>query len=187
MVLIIISVIAALVAMVFFWSIMTYNRFVSLKSLFQEAWSGIDVQLKRRYDLIPNLVATVEGYSTHERTVFERVTQMRSTAMHAHGVQEKAIAEAGLTSALKTLFAVAENYPTLRANENFLSLQKQLSTIEDDLQYARRYYNGTVRNFNILVATFPSRIIAFLGGFEQQPYFEIGSVEQREAPRVSFK
>ena len=168
------------------WFISGYNRLVHLKALVDEGWSGIDVQLKRRYDLIPNLVATVKQYSIHEKGVFEEVTRMRSVAMNATGVQEKSQAEAGLTQALKTLFAVAENYPDLKANENFLALQKELSVIEHEIQLSRRYYNGTARNYNIGVQTFPTSIIASVAGFHRAPYFELTTAAEREAPKVQF-
>lgn len=179
--------ILGIILIIGFWFVAGYNRLVRLKALLAEAWSGIDVQLKRRYDLIPNLVATVRGYAIHEKSVLENVTHMRAASVGASSITEKARAEAGLTDALKTLFAVAENYPQLKANENFLSLQKDLGVIEQDLQLARRYYNGTVRNYNIMVQTFPSRIIASMGGFTVAPYFEVGSETERQAPKVNFE
>ncbi len=163
-----------------------YNNLVHLKALLQEAWSGIDVQLKRRNDLIPNLVETVRGYSIHEKEIFENVAKMRSASMHATGVEQKAAAEAGLTQALKSLFAVVENYPELKANQNFLRLQEDLGHIEDDLQLARRYYNGTARNYNIIVQRFPSNIIASITGFSLEPYFEVTAAHERETPQVKF-
>lgn len=169
------------------WFVSGYNRLVRFKALLNEGLSGIDVQLKRRYDLIPNLVAVVKQYATHEKDTFEKVTELRTRSMNATTVSEKVAAEAGLTQALKTLFAVAENYPNLKANENFMSLQKDLSSIEHELQLARRYYNGTARNYNILVQTFPSNIIASFGGFKQSPYFELSSTQEREVPRVNFE
>lgn len=181
-----VHIILLLLAILAIWFISRYNGLVRLKALLNEAWSGIDVQLKRRYDLIPNLVETVKGYSTHEKSVFTEVTRMRSAAMHATGVEDKAQAEAALTQTLKSLFAVAENYPELKANENFLALQKELSQIEHELQLARRYYNGTARNYNILVQTFPSSIVASLGGFKEAPYFELTNALERETPRVQF-
>lgn len=183
MLLIGILVFAALTAV---WFVKTYNGFVRLKSLLDEAWSGIDVQLKRRYDLIPNLVATVKGYSTHEREVLENVTKMRSVAMHASTIEGKVEAENGLSGALKTLFAVAENYPDLKANQNFISLQQELSTIESELQLSRRYYNGTARNYNIGVTSFPSSLVASVTGFSKAPYFELSHESERNAPKVSF-
>lgn len=185
MMMILLSLIA-FVAFAVFWGIGIYNTFVRLKALLKEAWSGIDVQLKRRYDLIPNLVETVKGYQIHEKTTLENIAKYRSAAMHATGVEEKAMAEAGLTQTLKTLFAVAENYPELKANENFLRLQKQLSKIEDEIQLARRYYNGTVRNYNVKVQTFPSNIVAAFAGFHEAPFFELSLAAEREVPTVKF-
>ena len=168
------------------WGISSYNRLVRLKNLSEEGWSGIDVQLKRRYDLVPNLVGVVEGYKIHEKDVLENVTKMRAASMGATTIDAKAEAEKGLTGALKTLFAVAENYPELKANENFLSLQQELSTLETEIQLARRYYNGAARNFNITVHSFPSNVIAGMFGFKAIPFFELERSEEREAPKVKF-
>jgi LemA protein len=168
------------------WGMSAYNRLVQLRALTDEGWSGIDVQLKRRYDLIPNLVAVVKQYSIHEKDVLENVTKFRAASMGAHTVEEKAKAEKGLTGALKTLFAVAENYPNLKANENFLTLQQELSTLETEIQLARRYYNGAARNYNVSVASFPSNIIANMFRFEKARYFELGNESEREAPKVKF-
>jgi LemA protein len=179
-------VIGGIAAAAVLWFIGTFNSLVSLKALVDEAWSGIDVQLKRRYDLIPNLVATVRQYAGHEKGIFDEIAQMRAASMNASGIAQKADAEKGLTHALRSLFAVAENYPNLKANENFLSLQKELSAIEDTIQLSRRYYNGATRNYNITVKTFPSRIVASNAGFADMPYFELGSVSERENPRVQF-
>jgi LemA protein len=164
----------------------TYNKLVRLKALLDEAWSGVDVQLKRRYDLVPNLVATVKQYSIHEKSLLEEITRLRSASMSAHTVEEKSAAESGMTRALGTLFAVAEQYPNLKANENFLSLQQSLTDIEQEIQLARRYYNGTVRNYNIAVTTFPSNLIARLAQFKTAPYFEIAHAKERENPTVTF-
>ncbi len=144
------------------------------------------MQLKRRYDLVPNLVAVVKQYSFHEKEVLENVTKMRAASMGAQTIDQKAEAEKGLTGALKTLFAVTENYPELKANESFLSLQQQLSTLETEIQLSRRYYNGATRNYNISVASFPSNIVANMFGFAKARYFELGSEEEREAPKVNF-
>jgi LemA protein len=183
---IILLIVLILASIIVLWAVGSFNRLVRLKAMLEEAWSGIDVQLKRRYDLVPNLVAVVKQYSIHEKTVLEEVTRMRSISMHAENLQERATAEAGLTQALKTLFAVAENYPDLKANENFLSLQKSLATIEDDIQLARRYYNGTARNYNILVQTFPSSVIASLANFQKSPYFELAATAERENVQIKF-
>jgi LemA protein len=176
----------AVAVLVGLWFVGAYNQLVKLKALVQEAWSGIDVQLKRRYDLVPNLVQTVKGYAGHEKSVFENVAKMRSQAMNAQGVEHKAEAEQGLTGALKSLFAVAENYPELKANENFLQLQKDLNAIEHEIQLSRRYYNGTVRNYNIVVQSFPTNIVAGMFGFAKRPYFELDDSQERSNPDVSF-
>ena len=177
-------IILAIIAIVLIWA---YNSLVRLRNRAQEAWSDIDIQLKRRYDLIPNLVETVKGYMTHERQVFEKVTEARARAMGAggHGV-DKAGAENMLSGALKSLFAVAENYPQLRASENFHKLQDELSDTENKIQAARRFYNGNVRDTNTMIQSFPSNIIARIFGFKQQEFFEIEDTGVRMAPPVSF-
>lgn len=162
-----------------------YNGLVRLKNVTQEAWSGIDVQLKRRYDLIPNLVQTVKGYAKHESELFEKVTLARTKAMNAQGIEEQAAANASLAGTLKTLFAVAESYPQLKANTNFLELQRTLAHVETDIQLARRYYNGAVRDYNMKTQMFPSSLIAGMTGFSSLPYFEIDSSE-KENPHVTF-
>lgn len=163
-----------------------YNKLVRLKNMVEEAWSGIDVQLKKRYSLIPNLVNTIKGYATHEKDVFENVSAMRSAGINAKTVAEHNQAENAITQALGRLFAVAENYPELKASTNFQDLQNQLSTIEHDIQLARRYYNGTARDKNISVESFPSNIVASLFGFEKSEYFEIEDSKERETPTVTF-
>jgi LemA protein len=180
-----IIIILAVLGIIAFWFIGGYNSLVRLKALLDEGWSGIDVQLKRRYDLIPNLVAVVKQYATHEKSIFEDIARARAASMGATSVEEKANAEAGLTQALKTLFAVVENYPNLKANENFLSLQQDLAAIEHEIQLARRYYNGTARNYNTSVQSFPTSIIARIAHFNWAPYFEAAAVE-RETPEVRF-
>lgn len=176
--------IAAIIFLVFF--ILIYNKLIRIRTLVSEAWSGIDVQLKRRYDLIPNLIATVKGYSEHESSTLEKVTQMRTVAMGASTVNEKIKAEAGLSGALRSLFAVAESYPDLKASQNFSDLQKELSNIEEQLQLARRYYNAVVRDFNTSIQVFPSSIVAGILQYKNQPFFEVGSNDEREAPKVKF-
>lgn len=178
-------IIIGCVTLILFWAIAAYNKLVHFQALADEGWSGIDVQLKRRYDLIPNLVAVVKQYGLHEKEILEKVTALRSSSMSAQTVVQKMDAEQGLSSALKTLFAVAENYPNLKANENFLRLQDQLSHIENEIQLGRRYYNGAARNYNITRATFPTTLIALLFGFAKSDYFEIHSNE-RENPGVRF-
>lgn len=163
-----------------------YNGLVKGKTLIQEAWSGIEVQLKRRYDLIPNLVETVKGYSQHEKGLFEEVTKLRSQSMNATSVKEKSEAEGALTQSLKSLFAVAEAYPDLKANQNFMELQRSLESIENELQLARRYFNGSVRNYNISVQSFPSGMVAHFFSFKPGDFFEVESAAEREAPQVKF-
>lgn len=166
-----------------------YNGLVRKRNLVQEAFSGIDVQLKKRTDLIPNLVNTVKGYMEHERDVLEQVTRYRAEAQRV-GEQgdmvQRAKTEGLLGQALGRLFAVAENYPDLKANQNFLDLQSQLAQVENDIQLARRYYNGTVRNLNIAVESFPSNLVANAFGFHKEEYFELEAEADREVPQVSF-
>ncbi len=182
-ILIILIIIFGIVAL---WLMGTYNGLVKLKNFRDEAWSGIDIQLKRRFDLIPNLVETVKGYAAHEQQTFENITRARSAINQAGTDAEKRIAaENELTGTLRTLFAVAENYPELKANTNFLDLQQQLSKIEDELQLARRYYNGTARNLNNAVQRFPAVLVARLLGFTPAAYFETAEAE-KAAPQVKF-
>lgn len=183
---IILWILLAIIVVIVVWAIGTYNHLVRLKALLDEGWSGIDVQLKRRYDLIPNLVATVQGYSIHEKSILEDIARFRAASLNATGIEQKALAENGLTQALKTLFAVAENYPQLKANENFLHLQKELTKIEDEVQLSRRYYNGTARNYNVSVTTFPSHIVASTFNFNKVAYFELTNTHERDVPKVKF-
>ena len=162
-----------------------YNRLVKLTNLVDEAWSGIDVQLKRRYDLIPNLVETVKGYAAHERNTLEQVVQARNQAMAAQGVAEQAKAENMVSAALKNLFALAESYPDLKANQNFLDLQSNLSTVENDIQMARRYFNAVTRDYNIACQAFPSVLVANAFGYRKREFFEIEEAE-RSNVSVSF-
>jgi LemA protein len=180
-------IILGIVAGALFFGIAIYNKFVRLKNTVKSSWSDIDVQLKKRYDLVPNLVETVKGYATHEKTVFEKVTTARSMAMKAGSPGEKAKAENMLTDTLKSLFALAEAYPDLKANTNFLQLQSQLKELEDNIEYARRYYNAVVRDFNILIESFPSNIIASLFSFRQEEFFELEAPEERKPVKVSFE
>lgn len=174
-----------IIVLAFGYFIFVYNKLVGLATQADEAWSGIDVQLKRRYDLIPNLVETVKGYAKHESQTLEKVIQARNQAMQASGIEDKINAENQLTSTLKTLFALSESYPDLKANTNFLELQKSLSSIEDELSRARRYYNAVTRDYNILCQTFPSFIIANMTGFRKRPFFEAAESE-RENVKVQF-
>lgn len=176
------------VAVIAVWVIWAYNRFVQLTNRTEEAWSDIDVQLKRRYDLIPNLVNTVKGYVSHERGTLESVTEARTRAMNAQTVAEHNQAENMLTGALKTLFAVAENYPNLKANENFVELQRELSDTENKIQAARRFYNGVVQELQNALEMFPSNLIANTFGFKTREFFQLGETEgaAREPVKVSF-
>ena len=166
--------------------VLLYNRLVRLRNGSENAWSDIDVQLKRRHDLVPNLVETVKGYASHEKQTFEDVVEARGRAMAAEGPADKAQAEGFLGRTLKSLFALAEAYPELKANENFLSLQSELSVLEDAIQKARRYYNAIVRDFNILCQSFPSNLVAGAFGFAPRQFFELDSEAERSAPSVSF-
>lgn len=171
-------------AVVLLWGISIYNRLVSLSRLRQEGWSGVLVQLKRRHDLVPNLVNTVKGYMTHEQGVLEEVTRAR--ALQGGSTAEVAASENQFTQAIGRLFALAENYPDLKASSNFLELQQTLAEIEEELQLARRYFNGTVRDFNILVASFPSLIVARLFAFVEQDFFELDDQSEAAVPNVQF-
>ncbi|MDD3926870.1 MAG: LemA family protein [bacterium] len=163
-----------------------YNGLVIMRNRVEEAWSDIDVQLKRRHDLIPNLVETVKGYAKHEARVFENVTQARAAAVSAGSVGEKAQAENMLTGALRSLFAVAEAYPELRASENFMRLQEDLSDTENKIMASRRFYNGVTRDYNIRTQTFPSNIVANAFGFMRRDFFEIENEADRENVEVKF-
>ncbi len=178
--------IGVIITVLAIWAVMIYNRLVRLRNLCKEGWSGIDVQLKRRANLIPNLLETVKGYMTHEKDVFKQVTEARARALSAQGPAERGQGESMLTASLRTLFAVAENYPELKANTNFLELQNQLSLIEDEIQKARRYYNATVRDFNTAIEVFPNTIVASLFGFRQEEFFEITEPGDRKVPEVKF-
>jgi LemA protein len=180
--LIVLIVVALLVISV----ITIYNGLVRLKVQCDNAWSDIDVQLKRRYDLIPNLVETVKGYAAHEQGTLEGVVAARNAAMSAQGPAEKAVAEGALAGMLRQVFALAEAYPQLRAVESFNQLQQTLNQIEDSVQNARRYYNAVVRDFNTKIAQFPSNILANMFGFKPREFFEIGAPAEREVPKVSF-
>ena len=178
--------ISALVVVVLLWGVLVFNGLIQLRIRADGAWSDIGVQLKRRYDLIPNIVEAVKGYAAHEQQVFVRVTQARAAAMQATGPKDKEQAEGLLAGTLKSLFAVAENYPQLRANENFLGLQRSLTDIEEALQGARRYYNAVVRDYNTKIAVVPDRFIAGLGGFAPKAFFQLDSAEESKSPKVSF-
>jgi len=164
-----------------------YNSLVKLRNTSEQAWSDVDVQLKRRHDLIPNLVETVKGYATHERQTFDEVVEARNMAMQSGTPGEKAQNENFLQSALKNLFALSEAYPELKANQNFLDLQNQLSEIEEKIQMARRYYNAVVRDLNTRIESVPSNIIANTFGFKKREYFELESAEEKTVPEVNFQ
>ena len=170
-----------IVVLILLWLVLAYNGLIQTRTRAQEAWSDIDVQLKRRYDLIPNLVSTVQGYAGHEKSVFEDVTKARSQAMQASG-PAKADAENALSGTLKSLFAVAENYPDLKANQNFLSLQNELTDTEDKIQAARRFYNGMVRDLNTKIQVFPTNIFAGMFGFTKMDFFGNDLTEAEKQP-----
>ncbi len=174
---------AALLAL---WWWLTYNRFVRLRNGLKEAWSGIDVQLKRRHDLVPNLIETVRGYRDHERGLFEELAARRTAATQAQGLDNVAGAENGLTRGLRQIFAIAEAYPELKADSNFRQLSDSLVEIEDQLQYARRYYNGTARDLNNLAESFPSLLVAKSAGIQPAAFFEIESALERTTPEVKL-
>lgn len=182
----IIQIIVVVAALVSLWAIVLYNRFVSLRNRVKEAFADIEVQLKRRYDLIPNLVETVKGYASHEKGVFEKVTEARTKAMGAQSVHEKAEAENMLSQTLKSLFAVSENYPDLKASTNFLELQRELRDAEDKIQASRRFYNTVVMALNTGIESFPGNIVARTFGFKLQEFFEIEEAGQRQTPVVKF-
>jgi LemA protein len=168
------------------WAIVTYNAMITLRNRIANAWSQIDVQLRRRYDLIPNLVETVKGYAAHERQTFEEVTKARQAGIDASTVQDQAAAENMITQALRRLFAVAEAYPQLRATENFQMLQEELSGTESKIAYARQFYNDTVLSYHNMIQSFPARIIAGMGGFKMRDYFEIEEPEAKQPVKVQF-
>ncbi|OIO47986.1 MAG: hypothetical protein AUJ32_01625 [Parcubacteria group bacterium CG1_02_40_82] len=180
------TIILIILAIIVLWLIVAYNRFIRLRKRTDEAWSDIDVQLKRRHDLIPNLVETVKGYATHERELFEKVTEARAKAISASGTAQKAQAENMLSGALKSLFAVAENYPQLRASENFSKLQEELADTENKIQAARRFYNGNVRDLNTALEVFPSNIVAKIFSFKSAEFFQLEGEEERKPVEVKF-
>jgi LemA protein len=182
----IIWVLVIVLAVVLFAIIVIFNRLVGFKIRTNEAWSDIDVQLKRRYDLIPNLVEAVKGYAKHEKELFEKVTQARADAMKSRGLVNKAKAENQITEALKSVFAVAENYPNLKANENFIELQREVTDTEDKIQASRRFYNGNVRDLNIAIESFPSNVIAAIFGYKKRELFELEDVGERKNVEVKF-
>ena len=179
-------IVIGIVVLLILWAIFAYNRFIAFVNRAKEAWSDIDVQLKRRYDLIPNLVNTVKGYAAHEQSAFEKVTQARAAAMGAGNLADKSQAELGLSGALKSIFAIAEAYPDLKANTNFVELQRELSDTENKIQASRRFYNSTVRDLNIAVDTFPNSLIASFFKFAKLEFFELEEEAAKEPVKVSF-
>jgi len=175
-----------IVALVVLWAIVSFNSMIILRNRIDNAWSQVDVQLRRRYDLIPNLVETVKGYAAHERETFEAVTKARQAGIDARTVQDQAAAENMISQALRRLFAVAEAYPQLRAAENFMQLQEELSGTESKIAYARQFYNDTVLSYHNLIQSFPARIVAGMGGFRLRDYFEIEEPEARGPVKVEF-
>jgi len=181
----VLMIIIGIVVVLLLYVILTYNGLVTLRNRVKEAWSDIDVQLKRRYDLIPNLVEVVKGYASHEKETLERVITARNVAMSANGAKEKGEAENVLSGALKNLFALSENYPDLKASTNFLELQRELSDTENKIQAARRFYNGNVKDFNTKIEMFPANIIANMFNFKANDFFSIAD-EEKENPQVKF-
>jgi LemA protein len=178
----ILGILAALMAILIGYVISIYNRLVRLRNTSQSAWSDIDVQVKKRYDLVPNLVETVKGYASHERTLLEKLTEARSVGMQASSPPQAAQAENTFRDTLKSLFAVAEAYPDLKADQNFMQLQTQLKELEDSIESARRYYNAVVRDFNTAVEQFPSKLIASRFNFAQKDFFELETPESERRP-----
>ncbi len=168
------------------WFVATYNGLAGMRLKVKNTWSQIDVQLKRRYDLIPNLVNTVKGYAKHEKELFEKIAEARSRAMSAKGVAEQGQAEAALTSALRGIMVLVENYPELKANENFKALQEELTSTENKISFARQLYNDTVERYNTMIATIPSSIIAGMCGFQPAEFFKVESEEERRNVKVEF-
>lgn len=180
------TIILTVVGVIVVWFIAAYNMFVTLRNRIREAWSDIEVQLKRRYDLIPNLMETVKGYASHENEVFQKVTEARAKALGAGSVREKEVVDNMVTAALKSIFAIAEAYPQLRAVESFTKLQEELSDTENKIQAARRFYNGNVRDLNIRVEMFPSNIVANVFKFKKEEFFELEETEQKQNVSVRF-
>ena len=178
--------ILGVVLIIALWALTTFNGLVRRKNIVAEAWSGIETQLKRRADLIPNLVETVKGYATHERTTFDELARLRSQSQTAQDVAERAQTEQAITAAIGKIMAVAEAYPQLRASENFQSLQKDLAGVEDEIQLSRRYYNGAVRDLNVMIEQAPSNLIANWFAFKEAAFFQIENAADRGVPKVSF-
>lgn len=182
----IIIIVLVIAAIVLLYGISVYNRFVKFRTTVDEAWSGINVQLKKRHDLIPNLMETVKGYAVHERDTLDSVTQARTNAMQANNVSAQEVAEGQLSTSLARLMAVAESYPDLKANQNFMHLQEELGRIESDIEKSRRYYNGAVRQNNIAIDVFPSNIVAGMFKFSKSPFFELDNESEKAVPQIKF-
>ncbi len=179
-------ILLGLVLLIGGYFMLTFNSFVSLKNKIKAAWSDIDVQLKKRHDLVPKLVDIVKGYTKHETSTLEKVTEMRTRAMNSVSVADKSQKESMLSGALKSILAIAENYPDLKANQNFLELQKEIAKVEDDIQMARRYYNGSVKQFNTKIQTFPNLFVAQILGYKQENFFELENDNERKVVDVKF-
>jgi LemA protein len=179
-------IVPVIVVVVALWGIATYNSLVRRKNVVAEAWGDVDVQLKRRADLIPNLVETVKGYAAHERETFDELAKLRAQGQAQAGVAERAQTETAISAMIGRVLVVAEAYPELKASANFQSLQKDLADVEDQIQMARRYYNGAVRDLNVMIEQFPSNLIAGFGDFRPAPFFEIENAADRDAPKVSL-
>ena len=179
-------ILVAIVVLIALWAVSIYNGLVRRKNMVAEGWSGIDTQLKRRADLIPNLVETVKGYANHERETFDELAKLRSQGQAQTDVAQRAQTEQAITAAIGRVLAVAEAYPQLRASENFQTLQKDLADVEDQIQLARRYYNGTVRDYNVMIQQFPSNLVANWGAFTPAPFFQAEETD-RAVPKVSFQ
>jgi LemA protein len=185
--LILVGIVAAVLLIPALWLVATYNRFIRLRQHIKESWAGVDVELKRRWELIPNLVETVKGYAAHEREVLERVLELRNRAAAPHGsARDQGADESALGMGLKQLFAVAEGYPALKADGNFMELQQELANTEDRIAAARRFYNGNVREMNTLAMTFPSNVVAGMFKFGPHTFFELDSAAERVVPRVQL-
>jgi LemA protein len=181
-----VGIIIAILAIAIIWAVSVYNGLVNKRVNVQEGWSSIDVFLKKRNDLIPNLVETVKGYASHESSVLQNVVEARNLSGKAQSAKEQSVAESTMQNAMMNLFAVAENYPDLKANSNFISLQQDLNALEDDIEMARRYYNGTVKQNNVAIDVFPSNLIANTFKFEKAEFFEIQNASEREVTKVNF-
>ena len=179
-------IVLVIVAIVVLYGVGVYNKLVRFRTLVEEAWSGINVQLKKRHDLIPNLMEIVRGYATHERETFESVTRARTSAIQAQDVKTQEVAENQLSGALMRLMAISERYPELKANQNFMQLQQQLGIIETDIEKSRRYYNGAVRQKNIAIDTFPSNLVANMFNFSKSAFFELESETEKAVPQIKF-